>query len=234
MTLYTDPRLTALGIVHGTTHKALGDMRQAGCVAQLWDTYQIPPQQVLRFTQIHSDKIIPLTDEQKVQTLLGSPLQEADGWVLSVAGYAAAILTADCVPLFVWDPEARVLGLSHCGWRGVAAGLPAKTVRSLRKAGAQGPLAAWVGPHIQSCCFEVQSDVAAHFAQATLVRNGHTFVDLNQAIEKQLLQEGLQAKDLVFSAHCTCCEKENFFSFRRQHSREALLSFVYIPPTKLQ
>ena len=229
MNLYTDPRLTALGIVHGTTDRCAGNMRLAENTGALFKIQGIEECHIARFKQIHSDRLLRLSSAAEVRALQRIPIQEADGWILHGNGLGAAILTADCVPLFMWDETAQVLALAHCGWRAVAAGLPAKTARQLRKAGAEGKLSAWAGPHIQACCFEVQNDVASQFPRGLQKHTGKQFVDLNKEIQYQLLQEGLEEKDIVFSKHCTCCEAEHFFSFRRDHQKDALLSFVYKP-----
>lgn len=229
MTLYTDPRLTALGILHGTTDRCAGNMRLPENTGALFNAQHIEESHIARFKQIHSDRLLRLSSLTEVKALRHVPMQEADGWILRGNGLGAAILTADCVPLFVWDETAQVIALSHCGWRGVAAELPAKTARQLRNAGAKGKLSAWAGPHIQACCFEVQKDVAQQFPGCTQIRDEEQFVDLNQEIQRQLLQEGLKKEDILFSKHCTCCETKYFFSFRRDHQKDALLSFVYKP-----
>lgn len=231
MTLYTDPRLTALGVLHGTSDKKLGNMRTAAATAALFSQLHIPEEKILRFKQTHSDRLITIASATQAQAALpASPLQEADGWVLvGPGGFGAAILTADCVPLLLWDSTAQVIGLSHCGWRGVASQLPLKTLQQMQRCGAKGPISAWIGPHIQACCFEVQADVATQFPGCVQERGSHLFVDLNQAILAQLSQAGLDEKQIVCSPHCTCCEPEHFFSFRREHTKDALLTFVYKP-----
>ncbi len=229
MDLYTDPRLSALGILHGTTHRRLGNMRLTPHTQALFTAQHIPESAIARFKQIHSDKLISVFSAEQASTLSTPPLTEADGWVVQGQAVGAAILTADCTPLIVWDEQTRIVGLSHCGWRAVAAQLPKKTVQSLYQAGAKGPLSAWVGPHIQACCFEVQTDVAEVFPGFVEKRNEKLFVNLSQAILHQLTQEGLTSKNIVFDPHCTCCEPENFFSFRRDHTKDAMLTFVYIP-----
>jgi len=229
MNLFTDTRLTALGILHATTPCAMGNMRLPQNTQKLFEQQNIPESHIARFKQIHSDTLVCVSGLSQVQTLLKQPLLEADGWIISGTQIGAAILTADCVPLIIWDESAQVMGLSHCGWRGVAAELPAKTARQMRSCGAQGKLSAWVGPHIQVCCFEVQDDVANQFPNAVQVRGNKKFVDLNQEILRQLTQENIAPQDIVFSKHCTCCEPENFFSFRRDHTKDALLTFVYKP-----
>ena len=229
MMLQIDPRLTALGIFHGTTHRSMGNMRLAENTQRLFTSQNIPEDHIARFKQIHSDILVSVSSLAQLQTLAQQPLQEADGWIICGKNIGAAILTADCVPLILWDENAQVIGLSHCGWRGVAAWLAAKTVRQMRAAGAKGEISAWVGPHIQACCFEVQTDVAAQFPRGLQIRDGKQFVDLNQEILYQLSQEGLAKEAIVFSPHCTCCEPENFFSYRRDHTKDALLTFVYKP-----
>lgn len=229
MNLHTDPRLTALGILHGTTDRCAGNMRLAENTHKLFTAQHIAESCIARFKQTHSDRLIRLSSAAQVKALQHIPVQEADGWILCGNGFGAAILTADCVPLLLWDEQAHLIGLAHCGWRGVAAQLPAKTALQLQKAGAKGKLFAWVGPHIQKCCFEVQNDVAQQFPHSAQIRNGKQFVDLNQEIQRQLLQAGVQKEDISFSAHCTCCEPEHFFSFRRDHQKDALLTFVYKP-----
>lgn len=229
MKIYSDPRLLSLGVVHGTADRTAGNMRLKENVCALLAALHIPQERILRLHQTHSDTLINVFSGQEAQTIAQAPLQEADGWVLKGSGFGAAILTADCVPLILWDARAQVVGVAHCGWRGVAAGLPAKTALRMKECGAQGPLSAWAGPHIQSCCFEVQQDVAEQFPYAVLHKNGKLFVDLNQEIKRQLCGCGLEENDIKTPYYCTCGDKANFFSFRRDHTEDALLTFVYRP-----
>ena len=229
MKIYSDPRLLSLGVIHGTPDRAAGNMRLAENTRALFAALAVPERRILRFKQIHSDKLVCVSSAEEAQTLQNQPLQEADGWVLSGRGYGAAILTADCVPLIIWDEKANVVGLSHCGWRGVVAGLPGKTARAVTQGGAKGPLSAWAGPHIQSCCFEVQQDVAEQFPDCVLHKNGKLYVDLNKEIVRQLTAAGLKEENIRLPYYCTCGDKENFFSYRRDHTKDALMTFVYKP-----
>ena len=210
--------------------RTAGNMRLAQSTAALFSALDIPEEKILRFHQIHSDRLICVQAAEQARQIMAAPLEKADGWVLAgVTGWGAAILTADCVPLLIWDEPARVIGLAHCGWRGVAAGLPGKTVRQMRACGAQGKLSAWAGPHIQKCCFEVQQDVADIFPDCVHRKDGKLFVDLNTALTRQLTQEGLHPADIRLPYYCTCGDTENFFSFRRDHTKDALLTFIYRP-----
>ncbi len=229
MKLISDPRLLALGVVHGTTLRNAGNMRLAQNTRTLFDQLNIPEEKILRFKQIHSDKLVCVSSAAQMRQIQNGPLPEADGWIIRGYGMGAAILTADCVPLIVWDEKAEVVGLAHCGWRGVSAALPRLTAEAVLRNGGKGRLSAWAGPHIQSCCFEVQQDVADLFPGCVLHKNSKLYVDLNQEIARQLTAVGLKKEDIKLPYYCTCGDKEKFFSYRRDHTKDAMLTFVYRP-----
>ncbi len=231
MKIYTDQRLLSAGFVGGTLARHSGNMRDLSLQARAYQELGIDPQKILHLHQIHGDKWLEVPNAQEAQALLSAPVPQADAWLLSPvpAGWGAAILTADCVPLFLWDCAGMHAALAHCGWRGVAQGLPGKIAKALAEH-AKAPLNAWLGPHIQACCFEVQQDVADQFAADCLVRkDGRLFVDLNVEIKRQLTQAGLKETNIHAPYYCTCGDKENFFSWRRDHQKDLLLSFIYKP-----
>lgn len=230
MNIYADNRMLSLGLVGGTVSRHAGNMRDLSNQAALYGKLNIPEKQILHFRQTHSDRIIRITSDADALAFQNRPEQEADAWIFSCGGWGAAILTADCVPLFLWDETASVFALAHCGWRGVVNQLPYKTASALKEIGAQGTIYGWLGPHIQSCCFEVQQDTASQFSEQSVIhKNGKTFVDLNAEIVLQLQLAGLTAADIKTPYYCTCGDKENFFSWRRDHIKDSLLSFIYKP-----
>ena len=230
MKIYADNRMLALGLVGGTVSRQAGNMRDLSVQQALYDQLNVPEKQILHFRQTHSSRIIRIASDADALSFQNQPEQEADAWVFSCGGWGGAILTADCVPLFLWDETARVFALAHCGWRGVVGQLPYQTALALKEAGAQGTVYGWLGPHIQSCCFEVQQDVAAQFSpQSVLQKDGKLFVNLNTEIILQLQLAGLTAADIKTPYYCTCGDKENFFSWRRDHVKDSLLSFIYKP-----
>lgn len=232
MTIYTDKRLLHAGLVGGTFSRHHGNMREFACQETALNELGVNPAHILHFHQTHSDTIISITSLNEAQEHLTSQLIDADAWLFSpcIAGWGAAIVTADCVPLLLWDDTGTYAALAHCGWRGVVKGLPQKTAQALRAKNPQGRLNAWLGPHIQACCFEVQEDVAQQFPSDCVIRKeGKIFVDLNVEIKRQLTQAGLNQADIQTPYYCTCGDKMNFFSWRRDHEKNMLLSFLYKP-----
>ena len=131
-----------------------------------------------------------------------------------------SITVADCLPVFLFDPETKTFGLVHAGWRGLVAGVIPNTVHGMiEKCGVQAEsLLAAIGPGIGACHFEVKDDVAKQFAQfpdAVLRRGDRTFIDLKAVARKQLLAAGIQQDHLETSAECTYDLQEQYFSWRR-------------------
>lgn len=232
MTIYTDNRMLATGLVGGTLSRHTGDMKEIASQETIYKQLGIPPGQILHFHQTHSDTLCTISNARDAATYQNTALRDADAWLFTTPGVGGAILTADCVPLFLWDEGAQVFALAHCGWKGVVKRLPFKTARALYQAGARSTVQGWLGPHIQDCCFEVQEDVACQFSAPSVRRkNGKIFVNLNVEILRQLEEAGVDPLQVKTPYYCTCGDKENFFSWRRDRVRAHLLSFIYKPGT---
>ena len=232
MKIYTDKRLLACGLVGGTLSRHSGNMREMANQAPIFTQLGIKPAHMLHFHQVHGSNILTISTPQEAQMITQQPLQEADGWVFTPlpAQWGAALVTADCVPVFVWDNSGQYAALAHCGWRGVVNHLAQKCVQRLLQHNSTLQLNAWLGPHIQACCFEVQQDVAAQFApDCVTTKNGKLFVNLNTELIRQLTSAGIPTANIHAPYYCTCGDKENFFSWRRDHEKNLLLSFIYKP-----
>ncbi len=153
------------------------------------------------------------------------PLVEADVVVSRAPGVAACVSVADCVPILLADPETGAVAAVHAGWRGTVARAAAEGVRALaREAGAPSSrLLAVVGPAIGPCCYEVSPDLAARFRSELgpeTVREGAApRLDLWRANVGVLRAEGVAADRIEVLARCTACERDAFFSHRRDAGR---------------
>jgi len=151
---------------------------------------------------------------------------EGDGLVARALGVVCGVLTADCVPVLV-EGRAGVAAL-HAGWRGLVAGVLE------RGAEAVGPVtAAWIGPSIHACCYEVGDDVTGAFRRAGLPVAGPRRVDPSDAARVALERAGIT--NIARSDDCTHC-RSNYFSYRRdgetgrQGSYVALLELALLEP----
>jgi len=226
MNIYSDERLVSLGVINGTTTRDFGNMRDFKNQNAFFERLGLPHDNFLKLKQTHGADIIEINTAADIEYYKKN-LAQADGWLLNTSSCGAVILTADCVPLYIWDDGAASVALIHAGWRGVAAGIPAKAAQMIKKRGGK-KLSAYAGPHIQSCCFEVKEDVAGQFDPSAVERrDGKIFVDLRKEIRRQLREEGLAQHDIHAPCACTRHNKELFFSYRRDHTKDCILSFIY-------
>lgn len=184
----------------------------------------------LRFTlddwvsgeQVHGARVARVGADAKGQGAFShkSAVEGADGLITDVPGLLLAGYFADCVPVFVVDPEGPRIGLAHAGWRGTLGNVAGNLIEALRDAFGTDPARArvWIGPAIGPCCFEVGADVASQFRAAglsTYVDEGDTVaIDLHAANRHLLVAAGVMPEHIEVSGDCTACHTDRFFSHR--------------------
>ncbi len=156
----------------------------------------------------------------------------ADGAWTDKPGVVLAVLTADCLPVFVCNRAGTKIALLHAGWRGLAAGVVEAGLRALATPGAE--LLAWLGPAIGPAAYEVGDDVRNAFvaqdAGATTAfrpsRDGRWFADLYALARRRLQAQGVNA--IHGGNFCTVRERERFFSNRRDGVTGRMASLIWI------
>jgi YfiH family protein len=108
------------------------------------------------FRQVHSTKVVTLTERPDRTKAI-----EADAMVTNRSDILLGILTADCSPVLLADPEAGVTGAAHAGWKGAAGGILYATVMAMVALGAQpSRIRAAIGPTISGANYEVGPETA--------------------------------------------------------------------------
>jgi polyphenol oxidase len=139
------------------------------------------------------------------------------------------VTVADCVPILLYEPVARVIAAVHAGWRGTAENILASTIARMQSEfGADGRnLLAYCGPAADVCCYVVGEEVAARFDRQFTPRNGNgTVVDLKSANRHQLLEAGVRQENIEISPACTITDSANFHSHRRDRERSGRMMAV--------
>lgn len=206
------------GLVHGFLGRAAP---REGTTAIDWDgavaARGVPPVRVVVARQVHGSTLATIEDPP------GSPL-EADGLVTGTNGVAVGVVTADCVPLLLVNPQARCAAAVHAGWRGTLAGIvPAAVRTTARTVDGVSALRAAIGPAVGPCCYEVGPEVR----EAFVGRHGETFVapafttsrprphlDLRLLVQLQLEDAGVPAAAIETIGPCTVCDR-TYASYRR-------------------
>ena len=154
---------------------------------------------------------------------------DADGHATATPGVLMAVTVADCVPVFLVDPERRVVCVLHAGWRGCAAGILERGVERLTQEFGCIPSALVVhfGPAICGGCYEVGPEV--HMALGLPDPGEATPVDLRGVLASRALALGVEEDGITSSAFCTRCGDSPFFSHRGGDS-ERQIGFLGLQP----
>ena len=156
---------------------------------------------------------------------------EGDGLVSADRGAALAVFTADCAPVALAGANG-VIGVAHAGWRGLVAGVIARTVDEMRALG-PGEITAALGPCIHAECYEFSpSDldaVAGHLGDGVRARtaDGRAALDMQAAVRAALDGAGVA---LVHDADaCTACAASGYYSHRARAETERQATVVWLP-----
>ena len=152
----------------------------------------------------------------------------ADGLATDQPGVALGILTADCTPILFADPDAKVIGAAHAGWRGAIGGISEATITAMESLGAtRGRIRAAVGPCIGPKSYEVGPEFPAPFIAADpaterffrpATRANHFMFDLPGYVSHRLTALGLSTVETL--CYDTCADEDLFFSYRRSCLRK--------------
>jgi hypothetical protein len=147
---------------------------------------------------------------------------QADALISDQPGVILGGVFADCVPVFVYDPRRPAVGLAHAGWRGTAAGVVQRTLEAMAAHFGTAPdrCVAAVGPSIGPCCYQVGEEVLRRLRDALpwdaeLLRSGR--LDLGELNARVLEHCGVPQVNRA--ELCTSCNRELFFSHRRDGGR---------------
>ena len=157
---------------------------------------------------------IVVPDDGGTGVVVPSAPPNVDGIVTNHPRLALAITVADCTPLYLFDPQAHVIALLHCGWRGTCNGIVAEGVHKMCLLGAAPPrILAVIGPRICANCYEVGPDLLEEFSRThtqeqlanifTPKDDGKYLLDLATSLRIQLVNQGLRHEHISLSRHCT-------------------------------
>lgn len=172
--------------------------------------------------QTHSDHIKVITQKRnRGWKSLEDAIASCDALITNIPGIVLTILTADCVPILLYDKEKSVIAAIHAGWRGTEAEITRKTVQKMQKDFACKPkdIVAGIAPSIGACCYEVGKDVAEHFfdtPESWTLHGEKYMLDLPYLNKQQLLKAGVDEQKIEMSERCTACEVTRFFSYRKE------------------
>jgi polyphenol oxidase len=158
---------------------------------------------------------------------------EVDAIFTDVCEQALVVLVADCAPVLLADPQARVVAAAHAGREGMAAGVIGEVVTAMAGAGADpARISAVIGPHICGGCYEVPASMRARVMgqvpeAACVTRAGTPGIDIGAGIEAQLARAGVRT--VSADPRCTA-ETPELYSYRRDGRTGRFAGLVWLTP----
>ena len=183
------------------------------------------PARLAWLRQVHGATVAHATDPAPAE----SP--EADAVFTGRPSVALAVLVADCAPVLLADPVARLVGAAHAGRPGMAAGVVTALVGAMEKAGADpGRMHALIGPAVCGRCYEVpaamRDEVAALVpGSACVTRKGTPGLDLRAGLRAQLTGAGITR--ITDDQRCTA-ETADLYSYRRDGSTGRFAGLIWL------
>jgi purine-nucleoside/S-methyl-5'-thioadenosine phosphorylase / adenosine deaminase len=177
----------------------------------------VEPEHFLSVHQTHSPDVIVASGPWQ-----GPSRPKADAIVSRTEGLAIGATAADCGPILLVDPGARVIAAAHAGWKGALTGIVESTVGTMEKLGAErGGIVAAIGPLIRQHSYEVGSEFVERFVEADAeyglffipaAREGHAMFDLAGFIRMRLENAGVL---MIDDTGLDTYSDERFYSYRR-------------------
>lgn len=198
---------------------------------RLLEQADLTEDQLYEVWQVHSDRIV-IAEQPRAPD---RPLQKADAVLTDQPGIGLLMRFADCVPIFLYDPEKEAIGLVHAGWKGTALKVAAKAVNAMQRAYRSDPnrILAGLGPSIGPDHYQVGEKVIQAIKSAfpdshgKLLREQHGAVQLDLWKANRTALEQAGVKDIEISGICTACEVDDWYSHRAEQGKTGRFGAVF-------
>ena len=164
--------------------------------------------------QTHSNKVIEINDKNLKNKI------NADAIITKKKGIALGVLTADCVPILLFDRKNKIVGCIHAGWKGALSNIIKKTIQKIKKINPKSIIYACIGPCIGRKSYEVDLKFFKKFISRSKKNKKYftrkseykKYFDLRKFVADKFKELNVNVDHVIRD---TFKEKNNFFSYRR-------------------
>ena len=164
--------------------------------------------------QTHSNKVVEIKKNNYKKKII------ADAIITKMKGFALGVVTADCVPIILYDTKNEIVGCIHAGWKGAFLGVIKNTISKIKKISSDNKIYACIGPCIGKKNYEVDKNFYKMFMAKT--KNNKIYFsnknkskklfNLRKFVTNKLVKANIKVDQVDRD---TFAEKSNFFSYRR-------------------
>ena len=164
--------------------------------------------------QTHSNKVVEIVKKNYKKKI------KADAIITKMKGIALGVVTADCVPIILYDVRNEIIGCIHAGWKGAFSNIIRNTIKKIKMINSNGKIYAVIGPCIGKKSYEVDLNFYKKFIKKWSKNKKYfskkserkKLFDLRKYVTDKLLEYNIKIDQIKRD---TFAEKSNFFSYRR-------------------
>ena len=176
---------------------------------------KIKPKNLILMHQTHSNKVI-IIDSKNIK----NKIFKADAIVTKMNGFALGVVTADCVPVILYDVKNKIIGCIHAGWKGAVSGIIENTILKFKRIKLRNKIYASIGPCIGRKNYEVglefYTNLVSHCKKNTIYFSKKSRSKKLFNLRKYVADKLIKLNVIVDHVnHDTFKDKNNFFSYRR-------------------
>jgi polyphenol oxidase len=178
--------------------------------------FSVKKNYLILMNQTHSNKVIEIKKNNYKKKI------NADAIVTKIRGLALSVVTADCVPIIIYDFKNEIIGCIHAGWKGAISGIIKNTVNKIKSLNSKNKLFASIGPCIGKNSYEVDLVFYKKFLSKSKKNNKYfsnknknkKLFNLRKFVADKLVELEVRVDHVNYD---TYREKNNFFSYRRSY-----------------
>ena len=171
---------------------------------------------IFLLNQIHSNKFIYVDEKYQFKSK-----PKADAVITNQKNLPIAILSADCVPILIYDHQKKIIAAIHAGWKGAYKGIVGRVIKFMLKKGSEPQnITAVIGPSISIDNYEVQNDFRIKFLKKDRrnkiffrIKRKKLYFDLSNYVKSTLLKNKIKKIEKIKID--TFNFRNGFFSARR-------------------
>jgi hypothetical protein len=183
---------------------------------RLFKEFKLDLAKVVEVEQIHGSGTTVVDGKRA-----GTTISKMDGLMTDDNGISLMVKIGDCIPVVIYDPKNRAVGLFHSGWRGTMEKIFLHGLLKMGNSFGTKPsdVNVWLGPGIKKCCYVTgkppSQRVLPEWINFLEEESGKWHVDLTSFIVKNLIDVGVKEKNISWEKSCTYHEKDKWFSYAR-------------------
>jgi polyphenol oxidase len=169
--------------------------------------------------QTHSNKVVVIDENNQDNKRVN-----ADAIITKIKNIAISVLTADCVPILIYEKKNHIVGCVHAGWRGAINGIVENTLNQIIRMNKDNSIYIAIGPCISLKNYEVGKEFYDKFVNKNKInetfflnKNDKFYFDLRKYVNFRITKFDIKSVENIDLD--TYAEKENFFSFRRSRKQ---------------